>query len=237
MRGRQMFGPRIFDHEGADQKQDRKGLPFVAGGDATSDQKEQMEQCASTIISRVATPEEGKDAQKSVALADLPREQQDVFDRRAPEEISIMSDRIFSLTSGDPITSRYTLDFAEDLVSPLQIIPMEVDYETIANAWDPEGMQGQREESQLTTSPGLQNVFEEWLVAKTPEQASETLPWDTESLGDRLHHLSRADGNRELSSNMRCPSPTPNMQQFQTIREDGGFAAMFGHSSPLSEMD
>lgn len=76
---------------------------------------------------------------------------------------------------GDPITSRRTLEFVEDLLTPLQSIPMETVYEKSAKTWDHRAIQQQPDESSLTTSPGLQDVFDEWLAPMGDENASEAM--------------------------------------------------------------
>ncbi|KAF6218463.1 hypothetical protein HO133_005812 [Letharia lupina] len=233
MRGQETFGPEILDEEEAAQEQDGNLQSSVAGGDEKDVQEKPIEQRTLITTLKVAAPEVRNNAQRLVALADLSKEQQAVgeFDGAALEEYTVMDEGISDLSPGDPITSRRTLDFVEDLLTPLQTIPLEIDYETIANAWDSRRVQQQPEESPTTTSPGLQDVFDEWLVPKTPEQASETLPWDIQSLGHSLNDLSREDGDRELPSNMMRPPPDSYKRQFPATIEDGDdFEAIFGLS-------
>lgn len=181
MRGQDIFGPEISDDDDAVQEQDENGQTSGTDDDETDGKEEQIEPRTLIVTFRVGAPEEGNDIQRSVALADLPKEQQNVeiLDGAAPEESTMMDEGISDLTPGDPITSRRTLDFVEELVNPMQTIPMDIDHETIANAWDSRDVQDQHEVSPLAASRGLQNVFDTWLVPRIPEQASETLPWDT----------------------------------------------------------
>ena len=234
LRGQEIFKPENSDDDETVQEQDENGQTSGTGDVETDDQEEQIEPRTLIVTFRVGAPEEENDAQESVALADLPKEQQDVMilDRAAPEEYTTMDEGISDLTPGDPITSRRTLDFVEDLVNPMQAIPMDIDYETIANAWDSRDVQKQREVSPLMASRGLHNVFDKWLVPMIPEQASETLPWDIESFSTPLHNsLSQGDGNRELPSDMMRPAPDPYMLQFQVrIEDEDDFEAVFGHS-------
>lgn len=233
MRGQETFGPEILDEEEAAQEQDGNLQSSVAGGDEKDVQEKPIEQRTLITTLKVAAPEVRNNAQRLVALAGLSKEQQAVGepDGAALQEYTVMDEGISNLSPGDPITSRRTLDFVEDLLTPLQTIPLEIDYETIANAWDSRRVQQQPEESPTTTSPGLQDVFDEWLVPKTPEQASETLPWDIQSLGHSLNDLSREDGDRELPSNMMRPPPDSYKRHFPATIEDGdGFEAIFGLS-------
>lgn len=177
-------------------------------------------------------PGEEIDNQSLVALANHAKEQQDVviLGETAPEEYTTMDDGTSDLTPGDPITSRRTFDLVEDLSTPLQTISLDAD------AWDFKA-QTQPEESPWTTSPKLQNVFDEWLVPRTPKQTSKSLRLGIERLGDPLHNLSREDGDRELPSTMMHPAPDPYIRQFQVSTEgEDDFEAIFGHSSLLSEM-
>ena len=186
-----------------------------------------------------STPGEESCDQRSVDLADQFQEQEDVaiVDGAALEDSTMMNDRTFDLTPSFPIISRRTLDLVEDLSTSLQTIPMEIDYKTIANAWDSQA-QAQPEESSWTTSPKSQNMFGEWLVPRTAKKTSKRSSRVTESLGDALHNVSWKDGDHELPSTAMYPAPSPYMLQFQVNREgEDDFEAIFGHSNPLSEME
>ena len=115
------------------------------------------------------------DAQKSVAPEYHLEKQQDVetLDGGLVEEYIMMDDGTSDLSPGDPITSKRTLDFVHDLLTPEQTLPMEISYETIAHAWDSRAVQQQPDMPPSTHSPELQSVFDEWLVPEQPEQASE----------------------------------------------------------------
>lgn len=236
MRGEEMCGPEISDV--AAQEQDESEQRSVTGGDRTDDQEEPMKSRTPVVTLRVAAPEEGIDDQRSVTLADLPKEQQGItrLEEATPEEDTIMDDGTSDLTPGDPITSRRTLDFVEDLVNPLQTIPMAIDYQVMGNAWDSREVRErevreQPKEPQLTFSGRLQDIFDEWLVPGTPEQASETLPWDTESLGDPLQIPIQGERNGELPSGMKHPGSNSYMPQFQVTGEgEDDLKAIFGHS-------
>ncbi len=117
MRGEETCGPEISDV--AAQEQDESEQRSVTGGDRTDDQEEPMKSRTPVVTLRVAAPEEGNDDQRSETLADLPKEQQGItrLEEATPEEDTIMDDGTSDLTPGDPITSRRTLDFVEDLVN------------------------------------------------------------------------------------------------------------------------
>ena len=183
--------------------------------------------------SELCAAEDGNDAHRSATLADPPKEQQGIaiLIEATPEEDTIMDDGTSDLTPGDPITSRRTLDFVEDLVKPLETIPVEIDYQMIGNAWGSREVREQPKESQLTVSQGLQDMFDEWLVPRSPEQASETLPWYTESFGDPLQIPIQEEENSELPSGMRHPGSDPYLPEFQVTGEgEDDLQAIFGHS-------
>ena len=175
--GQETSEPETSDNDNATkepQEPDDDVQTPVMDDDETDDREEPTERRSLIITVKVGTPEERNDAPRSVALADVPKEQQDVvlLDRAAPEGYTTMDNGISDLSPNDPITSRRTLDFVEDLITGPQTIPMEIDYETFGNAWDSRGMEEEPDEAQM------QSVFDEWLVPNTPEQASETLPYD-----------------------------------------------------------
>lgn len=142
--------------------------------DETDEQEEPLERRTLIVTLKVAAPEENSEAQRLVASADLWKEQQGVviLNRVESQGYTVMDDGTSALTPGDPITSRRTLDFVEDLLTSRQESSMNTQYETVANAWTCGGIDEEPQESPLTISPGLQNIFDEWLVSKTPEQAS-----------------------------------------------------------------
>ncbi len=70
------------------------------------------------------------------------------------------------LSPRDPVTSRRTLEFVEDLLTPPQTFPMDIDYDTIADAWD---SGAERQQPEVSSSPELENILDEWLVPKAPE--------------------------------------------------------------------
>lgn len=228
--GEETLGPDILDDKGSAPEQVVIEQASVTGNNEKDDKEGPKERRTLIISLRVAAPEERSDAQRSVAPVDHPQEQQDIviLNGVAPEEHTMMDEEISHPSPRDPITSRRTLDFVEDLINPLQAHSLEIDYDTIANALASRGMQELPEEPPSTTSQGLQSLFDEWLVPNTPEQASETLSGDTQTLADPLHRLSWEDGDDELPSSVMRPSPTLYMQQY--------FAAIYGHSSPLSIM-
>ena len=173
MQGQETFDPEISDEEKV-QEQNDFGQVSVTEDDEIGDGEEPSERRTLVVTLRVAAPEEKSDAQGSVALADIPREQQDVVILSGVESqgYTVMDDRNPDLGAEDPITSRRTLDFVEDLLTSRQESSMDIDYETVANAWNSRGVHEQPRVSLLRISPGLQEVFDEWLVPKTPEQAS-----------------------------------------------------------------
>ena len=175
--GQETSEPKTSDNDNATKKPqepDDDVQTSVMDDDETHDREEPIERRSLIITVKVETPEERNDAPRSVALADVSKGQQDVvlLDRAAPEGYTTMGNGISDPRPDDPITSRRTLDFVEDLITGPQTIPMEIDYETIGNAWGSRGMQEQPDEAQM------QRVFDEWLVPNTPEQASEALPYD-----------------------------------------------------------
>ena len=72
------------------------------------------------------------------------------------------------LSPKDPVTSRRTAEFVNDLLTPPQALPMNIDYDTIAEAWDSRAVHQQPEVSPSPTSPDEQNVFDEWLAPNAP---------------------------------------------------------------------
>ena len=173
MQGQAMFEPELSD-ERAVHEQYEQGQISVPEDDETDGQEEPIERRTLVVTLRVAAPEERSDAQRPVASVDLWKEQQDVIITGVvgPGEHTVMDDGTSDLSPDDPITSRRTLDFVEDLLTPLQTIPMEIDYETVANAWDSRRVHEEPPESPWTISPGLQGEFDEWLVPKTDSRAS-----------------------------------------------------------------
>ena len=170
MRGQDAPEAEDFEEEAA-QEQDGNGQTPIASGDEKDDQEEATDQRTLIIAPEVAASAMKNDTQKSYALASSPKEQQDVeiLHGTTLEQPIMMDDGIHDLTPGDPITSRRTLDFVEDLLTPLQTIPM-------ANAGNAKAVKQQAEEPLFTTSSGLQDEFDEVLAPMTPEQAAEL--WD-----------------------------------------------------------
>lgn len=119
----------------------------------------------SNIKVQVEVPANEYNAQRLEASTEPHKVQQNVEIRHEPAYPS----------PGDPITSRRTLEFVEDLLTPLQSFPMETVYEKSAKTWDYRAIQQQPDESSLTTSPGLQDVFDEWLAPMGDENASEVM--------------------------------------------------------------
>ncbi len=107
---------------------------------------------------------------------------------------------------------------------------MAIDYQTTGNAWDSREVREQPQESQLTFSGRLQDIFDEWLVPGTPDQASETLPWDTETF-DPFQIPIQEENDGELPSGMQHPASDPYIPQFQVTGEgEDDLNAIFGHS-------
>ncbi|CAF9918369.1 MAG: hypothetical protein ALECFALPRED_000660 [Alectoria fallacina] len=185
MRGQETLEPETSDDKEAAQEQIEDDQTSVTDDDEIDDQKEAIELSPLIITLRVAAPEERNDARRPVAFAALPQEQQGVlmFNGPVPEENTMMDEGISDPSPGDPSTSRRTLDLVEDLINPLQTHLLEIDYEVIANAIASRGLLEQPDEPPLTTSPGLQSVFDEWLVPSIPKQASETLSLGYSMLG------------------------------------------------------
>ena len=172
MQDLEILEPEISEETAQEHNEDEK--PFIMEDDETGDREEPLERRTLVVTLRVAAPEENSDAQRSVTSADFWKEQQDVVTLNGVEshEYTVMDDGTSDLTPGDPITSRRTLDFVEDLLTSQQESSMDIDYETVAKAWITREVHEELEESPLGISPGLQDVFDEWLVPKTPEQAS-----------------------------------------------------------------
>ena len=232
MQSQEMFGPELSDEE-AFQEQHEIGQTSVIEDDEIDDQEEPRERRTLVVTLRVAAPEERSDAQISVTSVDQWKEQQEVIITGVvePEEHTVMEDGTSDLSPGDPITSRRTLDFVEDLLTPPQTIPMEIDYETVANAWDSRIVHAEPQESPLTIPPGLQGEFDEWLVPKTPEQAPETLLWDIKSLGHPLHNPSQGDGDGKLPLMIVRSPQDHTMGPVQvTMGDETGLESIFGHA-------
>ena len=235
MQGQEIFESGLSDKEEAVQEQNTIGQSSVADkqevvqeqnenrqsnvvdDDETDDQGEPTERPTLVVTLKVAAPQERNDAQRSVASADLRKEQQDIvlLDGVEPEEYTVMDDGTSDLSLGDPITSRRTLDFVEDLLTPLQTLPMDIDYQTIADAWDSRSGHEEPQESPATVSPVLQDVFGEWSVPMTSEQASETLPWNRPSLDHPLHVQTQEGGDGELPLDALRSPQDPYMGQPQ----------------------
>lgn len=229
MQSQEIFEPELSD-EDAVHEQHEHGQISVPEDDEIVDQEEPRERRTLVVTLRVAAPEERSDAQGSVASADLWKEQQEVVmtDMVGPEENTVMDDGTSDLSPDDPTTSRRTLDFVEDLLTPPQTIPMEIDYETIAIAWDSRRVHEEPLESPMTISQG---EFDEWLVPETPEQASETRPWDMQSSGHPLHNRSQVDGVGRPSLEMRHSPQEPYMGPAQvTVGDEVDLKSIFGHA-------
>ena len=232
MQTQEVFGPELSDEE-AFQEQHEMGQTSVVEDDEVDDQEEPRERRTLVVTLRVAAPEERSNAQISVTSVDLWKEQQEVIITGVigPEEQTVIEDGTSDLSPGDPITSRRTLDFVEDLLTPPQTIPMEIDYETVAKAWDSRVVHAEPQESPLTISPGLQGEFDKWLVPKTPEQASETLSWYLQSLGQPLHNPSQGDGDGKLPLLIVRSPQDHNMGPVRVTMGDGtDLESIFGHA-------
>ena len=200
MRGQDTSGPGIADDDEATQERDDDQIS-IPGDDHAGDQEEPPERQTLIMTFKTAAPETDN-AQRSVAVADPAKEQQAVvvLDRAAREKPTMMDDGTSDLSPGDPITSRRTLDYVEDFsdLSPGDLITMSRTLDSVkdlvnppqTNAWNSNRMQEQPAERTSTTSPGLQSIFDEWLV---PEHASETLSGDTQTSGDPVRPLNLED--------------------------------------------
>ena len=153
----------------------------VVSGDEKDNQDEPTGRRAPITTFNVKVPAEvpahDYNAQRLEASTGPPKVQQDVEILHEPalHQYDAIDDGTSDPNPGDSITSRRTLEFVEDLLTPLQSIPMETIYETTANAWNYGAVQQQPDESSLATSPGSQNVFDEWLAPMGDENDSEVM--------------------------------------------------------------
>ena len=166
MCGQETSEPEVWKHGEEAREQDGHGEPSVVNGDETNGQEEPTERRVPITNIGINGLIKEKEAQRSLTSTGPPEEQKNVetLIETAPEQYTMIDEGDSDMSLGDPITSRRTLDFVEDVLTPMQTTPMEIAYETIANAWDHRAVQQQSDWSSSTTSPGLQDIFDEWLV-------------------------------------------------------------------------
>ena len=141
------------------------------GSNRTDHQDQPTERYTILTTLRATAPADQSDAQISVVFTESSQEQdqEDAKSREAALDnyTKRTDDGTYNPCPNDPITSERTLDFVEDLLTPLQTVPMNIRCKTTEIARDC------GDESLLTTSSELQNIFDEWLVPMAPEWASE----------------------------------------------------------------
>ena len=127
-----------FRHEESTQKQDRKVQVPIAKGDPTDHQDRATERRTTLTTPRIAPPAHQNNAHVSILLTkpSQAQDREDIKSREAAAENSNKrpDDSTNNPTPSDPITSKRTLDFINDLLTPLQTVPTEFTYETLANA-------------------------------------------------------------------------------------------------------
>ena len=164
-------------HKEATQKRDGNGRFPIGSGNQTDHQDQTTEQCTMLTTLRATAPADQIDAQISVVFTE-PLQEQDQEDAKSREAAlenctKRTDDSTYNPSPSDPITSERTLDFIEDLLTPLQTVPMNILCKTTEIARGCGAVSKQADESLLTTSSELQNIFDGWLVPMTPEWASE----------------------------------------------------------------
>ena len=166
-------GLETSKHEEATQKQDGNRQIPIAKGDRTDHQDRATEPRTVLTNHRVAPAADQRDAQRSAVFTGSSQEQdqEDGTPREAALETYTKRTHAstFNPSPSDPITSERTLDFVEDLLTPLQTVPMDISSKSIANAWDSRAAPQQVDDSLPATSLELQSIFDEWLVSMTPE--------------------------------------------------------------------
>ena len=159
-------------HEEALRKQDGDRQIPIAKGDREDHQDRATKRRTVLTNLRVAPAADQGDAQRSAVFTESSQEQdqEDETPREAALETYTRRTHAstFNPSPSDPITSERTLDFVEDLLTPLQTVPMDISSKSIANAWDSGAAPQRSDDSLPTTSPELQSIFDEWLVPITP---------------------------------------------------------------------
>ena len=150
MAGHQSISSNIPEAGGATQEQNGSGQPHATGCIEAVDKDNPPNGHVLSNTPGKATTTEKDSAQRAV-----------------PDKRHMTGDGRFSMDTGDPITSRQTVEFVEDLVNSQQAESETTDLGTL---------QQQPEETSYSIMPGLQGIADEWLVPMTPEEAAAMIP-------------------------------------------------------------
>ena len=185
MAHRKIVSLKISKHQEATEKRDGNVQIPIASSNQTDDQDQTTErQTTSHSLNATATADL-HDTQRSVVSTESFQEQEqqehESFQEQAQREYEevfceshlentnrLTNERTSNPSPGDPITSQRTLDLVEDLLTPLQTVPMDISYETIAKACNSRVGPRPADGSVLTFSPEEQAMFDEWLVPMSP---------------------------------------------------------------------
>ena len=175
MARRKIVSLKISKHQEATQNRDGNVQIPIASSNQTDHQDQTTErQTISHFLEATATADL-HDTQRSLVSTETfqeqaQREYEEVFGEAPLLENTdrLTNDRTSNPCPGDPITSQRTLDLVEDLLTPLQTVPMDISYETIAEACNSRVGPRPADGSVLTFSPEEQAMFDEWLVPMSP---------------------------------------------------------------------
>ena len=166
-----MLEPEARELEEAVQQQDCNGQNPIVIGSGTDERDKATKRHA------VITPREAASTQKSnektpVDSAKNPNKQRNdgILHEAGPQEHTMLAGGLSDLNPNDPITSRSTLEYVEDLLTPLQTTSIEISYNTMAAALRYTAAPQNFDDPSSTVSPGWQDIFDEWLVSEVPDQ-------------------------------------------------------------------
>lgn len=156
-------------HKEATQKQDGNAHFPIASSNRRDHHDKPTKRHALTTALKAAAHTHQNAPQKPLVSTESPQNQnqQDATSHEAPLETHTKRTDDDNPTPTDPITSKRTLDFIEDLLTPLQTVPMDISYNIVENACD---SRAAPDDWLLPTSREEQKIFDEWLVPMTPEE-------------------------------------------------------------------
>ena len=165
-------GLETFKHEEAIQEQDGDVRFPIASSNRRDHYDQTTERHTMMPPLKVAAHTHQNPAPSSVLSTDS-SQQQDQQDA-TPHEVPLdtYTKRTDDSTS-DPITSKRTLEFIEDLLTPLQTVPMDISYNIVENACDFRAAPQRADDWLVPISREMQKIFDEWLVPMTPEEETE----------------------------------------------------------------
>ena len=171
MQGRKNFEPEVRDFEKAVQQPDGNGQDPIVIGNRT-DERDKATKRRAVIAPREAALTQKSDEKTPEDSAKNPNKQQKdgILHEASPQEHTMLAGGLSDLNPNDPITSRSTLEYVEDLLTPLQTTSIEISYNTMAAALRYTAAPQNFDDPSSTVSPGLQDVFDEWLVSEVPDQ-------------------------------------------------------------------